>query len=586
MAGMPRPRTATRSSDAVISNAEMARIFREIGDMLEILGEVVFKAVAYRRAADAIERYPDDVASRYAHGDPPQIPGVGSALRAKLAEMAETGRLAYHERLRDAVPLGLLEMLRISGVGPRTVKLLYGELRIDSVDALRAAASDGRLRQLKGLSKRTEESILQGIARLDRTGRRLLLHDADLLVDDLLDRLRSTPGVVRIEAAGSVRRRRSTIGDVDILAATTDPSAIIARLGGLPEVERVLAAGGDKSSVVLADGPQVDLMVCVPEAWGTHLVHFTGSRDHNIALRGRALERGLSLSEQGWKVADGGAMLHDATEEAVYDRLDLPWIAPELRETGEEVTAAATGHLPTLIEASDLRGDTHVHSDWTDGVDSIVAMARAARALGREWMVLTDHSPSLGVTRGLTAERVEEQRAELGRLNADLAPFRILHGTEMEIRADGSLDYPDTLLATMDVVVASVHTGRGQSKEQLTRRTLAAIDNPNVDIIAHPTGQIVNRRDPVALDWPRVFAAAARTGTLLEINGSPRLDLDDGLARAAATAGVRLSLASDAHRTEELGQLAYAVSVARRAWLSADQVAGTRTADALLELFR
>ncbi len=586
MAGMPRPRSATRSADAVISNAEMARIFREIGDMLEILGEVVFKAVAYRRAADAIERYPEDVASRYAHGDPPQIPGVGSALRAKLAEMAETGRLAYYERLRDAVPLGLLEMLRISGVGPRTVKLLYDELRIDSVEALRVAAGDGRLRQLKGLSTRTEESILQGIARLDRTDRRLLLHDADLLVGDLLDRLRSAPGVIRIEAAGSVRRRRSTIGDLDILAATTDPSAIIARLGALPEVERVLAAGGDKTSVVLADGPQVDLMVCAPEAWGTHLVHFTGSRDHNIALRGRALERGLSLSEQGWKVADGGAMLHDATEEAVYDRLDLPWIAPELRETGEEVRAAAEGRLPTLIETADVRGDTHVHSDWTDGVDSIEAMARAARALGREWIVLTDHSPSLGVTRGLTAERVEEQRAELVRLNAELAPFRILHGTEMEIRADGSLDYPDALLATMDVVVASVHTGRGQSKEQLTRRTLAAIDNPNVDIIAHPTGQIVNRRDPVALDWPQVFAAAARTGTLLEINGSPRLDLDDGLARTAAAAGVRLSLASDAHRTEELGQLGYAVSVARRAWLSAEQVAGTRTADGLLELFR
>ena len=586
MAGMPRPRAATRSPDAVISNAEMARIFREIGDMLEILGEVVFKAVAYRRAADAIERYPEDVASRYAHGDPPQIPGVGSALRAKLAEMAETGRLAYYERLRDAVPLGLLEMLRISGVGPRTVKLLYDELRIDSVDALRVAAIDGRLRQLKGLSTRTEESILQGIARLDRTDRRLLLHDADLLVGDLLDRLRSTPGVIRIEAAGSVRRRCSTIGDLDILAATTDPSAIIARLDGLPEVERVLAAGGDKTSVVLADGPQVDLMVCAPEAWGTHLVHFTGSRDHNIALRGRALERGMSLSEQGWKVVDGGAMLHDATEEAVYDRLDLPWIAPELRETGEEVTAAAEGRLPTLVEAGDLRGDTHVHSDWTDGVDSIEAMARTARSLGREWMVLTDHSPSLGVTRGLTADRVEAQRAELVRLNAELAPFRILHGTEMEIRADGTLDYPDALLATMDVVVASVHTGRGQSREQLTRRTLAAIDNPNVDIIAHPTGQIVNRRDPVALDWPRVFAAAARTGTLLEINGSPRLDLDDGLARAAAAAGVRLSLASDAHRTEELGQLAYAVSVARRAWLSAEQVAGTRTADRLLELFR
>jgi DNA polymerase (family X) len=574
-----------RSPDAVISNAEMARIFREIGDMLEILGEVVFKAVAYRRAADAIERYPEDVASRYAHGDPPQIPGVGSALRAKLAEMAETGRLAYYERLREGVPAGLLDMLRISGVGPRTVKLLYDELRIDSVEALRAAAADGSLRQLKGLSARTEQSILEGIARLDRSDRRMLLHDADLLVSDLVERLRTVRGVREVEVAGSVRRRRPTIGDLDILAATDDPAALIARLDELPEVERILAAGVDKTSVILADGPQVDLMVCAPRAWGTHLVHFTGSRDHNVALRGRALDRGLSLSEKGWKVIEGGRMLHDATEEAVYARLDLPWIPPELRETGEEIAAALAGRLPTLVEATDLRGDTHVHSDWTDGVDSIEAMARAARALGRKWMVLTDHSPSLGVTRGLTPERVGEQRDELRRLNAELAPFRILHGTEMEIRADGTLDYPDNLLATLEVVVASVHTARGQSTEQLTRRTLAAIENPHVDIIAHPTGQIVNRRDPVSLDWPRVFEAAARTGTLLEINGSPRLDLDDALARAAGRAGVRLTVASDAHRTEELAQVDYAVSQARRAWLSAEQVAGTRDADALLELF-
>ena len=574
-----------RSADAVISNAEMARIFREIGDMLEILGEVVFKAVAYRRAADAIERFPEDVASRYAHGDPPQIPGVGSALRAKLAEMAETGRLAYYERLREGVPVGLLEMLRISGVGPRTVKLLYDELRIDSVEALRAAAADGSLRQLKGLSSRTEQSILEGIARLDRSDRRLLLHDVDQLVGELLDQLRRVHGVRQIEVAGSVRRRRPTIGDVDILAATDDPAALIARLDGLPEVERILASGVDKTSVVLADGPQVDLMVCAPRAWGTHLVHFTGSRDHNVTLRGRALDRGLSLSEKGWKVIDGGKLLLDASEEEVYARLDLPWIAPELRETGEEIAAALAGRLPTLVEPSDLRGDTHVHSDWTDGVDSIDAMARAARALGHEWIVLTDHSPSLGVTRGLTPDRIEEQRAELRRLNAELAPFRILHGTEMEIRADGTLDYPDALLETLDVVVASVHTARGQSSEQLTRRTLAAIENPHVDVIAHPTGQIVNRRDPVSLDWPRVFEAAARTGTLLEMNGSPRLDLDDPLARAAAAAGVRLSVASDAHRTEELGQLGYAVSQARRAWLSAEQVAGTRDADALLELF-
>jgi DNA polymerase (family 10) len=583
---MPRPRAASRSDDAVVTNAELARVFREIGDMLEILGEVVYKAVAYRRVADVVERYPEDVAALYRRGTPPKIAGAGPALSAKLAELAASGELAYHQGLRAQVPDGLLDMLRVPGVGPRTVKLLHEELSIDSVAALRAAAADGQVRGLKGLSERTEENILAGIARLDRTDGRLLLHEADALVAGLLVRLRKVRGVVRLEPAGSLRRRRATIGDLDLLAATDDPGALIAALDGLPEVERILSAGTDKSSIVLSSGPQVDLMVCPPAAWGTHLVHFTGNKDHNVTLRGMALDRGLSLSEKGFKVVETGELLLDATEEAVYERLGLPWIPPELREHTGEIKAARAGRLPDLVTLEQVRGDTHVHSDWTDGVDSIEIMARAARALGREWIVLTDHSPSLGITRGLVPERVEAQRAELARLNAELAPFRILHGTEMEIRADGTLDYPDELLARFDLVVASVHTARGQSSDQLTRRTLAAIENPHVDAIAHPTGRIVNRRDPMALDWPPIFAAAARTGTMLEVNGSPRLDLDDALAAAAGRAGVRLTVASDAHRTEELDQVAYAVSMARRAWLTADQVAGTRTADALLELLR
>jgi DNA polymerase (family 10) len=579
---MPRPRSASRSGDAVITNGELARIFNEIGDMLEILGEVVYKAVAYRRVADAVERWPEDVAARYRAGDPPKIPGAGSALSAKLAELSETGRLEYHERLRIQVPSGLLDMLRIQGVGPRTVKLLHDELGIGSVDELRAAAEQGSLRGLKGLSSRTEENILAGIARIERRGTRLLIHDADALVAELLRELRAVRGVVRIEVAGSLRRRRATIGDLDLLAAVRDPVALIGALDGLAAVERVLSAGTDKSSIVLREGPQVDLMVCPPAAWGTHFVHFTGSAAHNVALRGRALERGLSLSEKGFKVVETGELQLEADEEAVYARLDLPWIPPELREDDGEIEAAEAGALPELVRAEEVRGDTHVHSDWTDGVDTIEAMARAARERGLEYMVLTDHSPSLGITRGLPPERVEAQRDEIRRLNDLLAPFRILHGTEMEIRADGTLDYSDELLARYDLVVASVHTGRNQPAAQLTRRALAAIENPHVDVLAHPTGRIVNRRDPVDLDWPIVFEAAARTGTLLEMNGSPRLDLDEHLARAAARAGVRLVVASDAHRTEELGQLDYAVSMARRAWLTAGQVANTRDPAGLL----
>jgi DNA polymerase (family 10) len=581
---MPRPRAISRTDSTLISNADMARVFNEIADMLEISGELVYKAVAYRRVADAVERWPNDVAQLFQADEPPKIRGAGPALTAKLAELATTGQLGYYDRMRAQVPSGLLEILKIPGVGPRTVKQLHDELGIDSVDALRAAAEGGTLRGLKGISARTEENILAAMARLASRGTRLLLHDADALMTGLVEQLREVRGVRAIEAAGSLRRRKATIGDLDLLAATDDPARLIRALDSLTTVEHVLSAGTDKSSIVLAEGPQVDLMVCPPAAWGSHLVHFTGSKEHNVALRGMALERGLSLSEKGFKVVDGGELQPIATEEEVYERLGLPWIPPEMREDSGEIQAALAGSLPTPVSMADLRGDTHVHSDWTDGVDSIEVMARSARDLGHAWMVLTDHSPSLGITRGLSLERVAEQREEIGRLNAELAPFRILQGTEMEIRADATLDYPDDLLAGFDVVVASVHTARGQSTEQLTRRTLAAIDNPNVDIIAHPTGRIVNRRDPIALDWPRVFEAAARTGTALELNGSPRLDLDDALARAAGQAGVRLTLASDAHRTEELDQLRYAVSVARRAWLTPQQVLGTRTADELLEL--
>ena len=580
---MPRPRSVSRSDGTTISNGELARIFNEIGDMLEILGEVVFKAVAYRRVADAVERYPDDVAVLFRRGEPPALPGAGAALSAKLAELAQTGQLAYYDRLRAQVPDGLLDMLRVPGVGPKTVRLVHQTLGIDSLDGLRAAAESGGLREVKGLSARTEQNILEGISRIERRSTRLLIHDADALIADLVARLRDVRGVHRIEVAGSLRRRRPTIGDLDLLAAVDDPQALIAALDGLPEVEKVLSAGTDKSSIVLRDGPQVDLMVCSPAAWGTHLLHFTGSRDHNIALRGMALDKGWSLSEKGFKVIETGELLVAADEAEAYERLDLPWMAPELRKGDGEIEAARAGGLPTLVTHEEIRGDTHTHSNWTDGVDTIEVMARAARDIGHEYIVLTDHSPSLGVARGLAPDRVEEQRVEIARINVELAPFRILHGTELEIRADASLDYPDELLARFDVVIASIHTGRGQSSEQLTARALAAIEHPHVDVLAHPSGRIVNRRDPLPLDWPRVFEAAARTGTALEINGSPRLDLDDVLARAAGRAGALLTVASDAHRTEELGQQRYAVDLARRAWLNADQVLATRTADELLE---
>jgi DNA polymerase (family 10) len=584
---MPRPRAVRRSDTDGLSNAELAATFREIGDMLELLGEVPYKAVAYRRAADAIERYPADLVPLIVAGRAPKITGVGASLGARLTELATTGHSEYHERLREQVPPGLVGVLRIGGVGPRTARQLHLELGVTSIDEVREAAEAGRIREIPGMSARTEQNILEGIARLDQQADlRLLLHEADRIATELVEGLRAVAGIHRIEAAGSLRRRRATIGDLDLLAATDDPAALIAAFGRLTAVDRIIASGTDKASVALAaewrdrfgsmrSSLQVDLMVCGPDAWGTHLVHFTGSKEHNVGLRERALDRGLSLSEKGFKDVETGELHLAATEQEVYERLDLAWVPPELREGEGEIAAAAGGRLPRLVEPTDVRGDTHTHSDWTDGVDTIETMARAARDRGLAYIVLTDHSPSLGVTRGLTPERIVEQRAELDRLNEELSPFRILHGTEMEIRADATLDYPDDILAGFDVVVASIHAARSQPSEQLTRRCLAAIENPNVDIIAHPTGRIVNRRDPVSFDWSQVFEAAARTGTRLEINGSPRLDLDERLARDAARAGVRLTLASDAHRTEELVYLDYAVGVARRAGLGADQLANS-----------
>ena len=586
---MPRPRSVpftAATAGRLPTNAELASAFREIADLLEILDEVVYKAVAYRRVADGIERYPGEVAAQVIAGFPPKIPGMGPAITGRLVELVKTGQVDYLDTLRVQVPAGVLEMIRIPGLGPRTARALLVELGISSVSELKVAAENGALRQVRGLSARSEERILEGIARLDRVGRRLLIHDADAVVAGLVSRLAETRGVVRISVAGSLRRRAATIGDLDLLAATTDAAALVTALDGLPEVERVLSAGTDKTSIVLAEGPQVDLMLCPPDAWGSHLVHFTGSRDHNVALRGRALDRGLSLSEKGFKVVETGALLLAASEEEVYERLGLDPIPPEMREDQGEIAAAEAHTLPVLIERRDLRGDTHVHSDWTDGVHSIEAMARAARNAGLEYMVLTDHSPSLGITRGLAVERMRDQAGEIARVNDSLAPFRILHGSEMEIRGDGSLDYPDEVLAALDVVIASIHTGRSQSLAQLTERALAAIENPHVDVLAHPTGRIVNQRDPAPLDWPRVFEAASRTGTLLEMNGSPRLDLDDTLARLAAGMGVNLTIASDAHRTTEFAHLDYAVSMARRAWLTRDQVATTATASGLLERVR
>ena len=597
---------------ALLTNGVLAQVFHDIGDLLEVKGELVFKTVAYHRAADAIGRSPVEVARAYRDGHPPDIPGVGRAISDKLAELATTGRLGYHERLLAEFPPTLLDILRVPGLGPRTVRQIYTTLGIATLDELRDAAASGRLRGLRGLSARTEQLILEGIAGIETRERRLLLHQARDIVAEVVAQVGALEGVRRVVPAGSWRRRRETIGDLDFLAEADVPADVVDRFAALPSVAAVINRGPAKAAVELGGrGPQIDLMLMPPGAAGTYLVHFTGSKDHNVRLREIARDRGWSLSEKGFLPIgeDGQPLAGDAaelrtfeSEAQAYEFLGLPYIEPELREDRGEIEAALAGRLPRLVQLDDLRGDLHSHSDWSDGSHPIEAMAEAARRRGHAYQVLTDHSISLAIARGLSPERVEEQRAVIAGLNrrfaaeedAGTAPpetspegFRLLHGCELEIRADGRLDYEDELLATFDLVVASLHVGRRQTRAELTARTLTAIRNPHVDVIAHPSGRMIGTRDDLDLDWDAVYAEAARTGTVLEMNGSPhRLDLAVERARHAIEVGCLVSIDSDAHRTAEFDHLEWGVSQARRAWVEPPVVLNTRSRADLLAYVR
>jgi DNA polymerase (family 10) len=586
---------------ADLTNGDLARIFHEIGDMLELKGELVFKTVAYHRAADAIGRSPVDVVSAYRAGTPPHIPGVGKAIGDKLAELATTGRLAFYDRLRTEVPPSLVELLRIPGLGPRTVRQMHTELGIETVDDLRQAAESGTLRGLRGMSARTEAIVLEGIAKLAEGFDRMLLDRAEELVDALIGGLSGTPGVRSIEPAGSFRRRRESIGDLDLLAETDEAGALMDVFTSFGLVDSVVNRGGHKAAVRLQRGPQVDLMVMPPGEAGTYRIHFTGSKEHNVRLRAMARDRGWSLSEKGFlRIGDDGEPLTGdaaelrtfATEAEAYAFLDLPFIVPELREDAGEIEAALVGRLPSLIEQADLRGDLHSHSDWSDGHHAIEVMAEAARRRGYAYQVLTDHTQSLAIARGLTPDRVAEQAEIIAALNARFAAeeaagtapaatpaegFRLLHGCELEVRADGTLDFEDELLARFDLVVASVHVSRRQSRAELTKRTLNAIRSPHVDVIAHPSGRKIGERDDLDLDWDPIYAESARTGTALEMNGSPpRLDLAVERARRAVGTGCLLAIDSDAHDIGELDYVRWGISQARRAWVTADVVVNTR----------
>ena len=590
-----------------LTNGDLARIFHEIGDMLEVKGELVFKTVAYHRAADAIGRSAVDLVAAYRAGQVPRVAGVGKAISDKIGELATNGTMQFYEKLRTEIPPSLVELLRIPGLGPKAVKQIYEQLGIETMDDLRRAAEAGTLRDLPRMSARTEKLILEGIARLEANPQRMLLHRAEATIEGIRAATEHLPGVRSAVPAGSFRRKRETIGDLDLLVETYAPAAVLDAFTGLGVVDHVVNRGDYKAAVRLLRGPQVDLMIMPPGEAGTYLVHFTGSKEHNVKLRARARDQGWSLSEKGFlKIDEEGQPLTGAaaelrtlaTEAETYEFLGLPFIEPELREDGGEIEAALAGRLPDLIGLGDLRGDCHSHSEWSDGVHSIEVMAEASRRRGYAYQVLTDHSISLAIARGLDPDRVEQQRTIIAELNARFAQeerdgtappetppggFRLLHGCELEIRADGRLDYDDDLLARFDVVVASLHVSRRQPKAELTRRTLTAVRSPHVDIIAHPAGRMIQTRDDLDLDWDTVFAEAARTGTALEMNGSPhRLDLSVERARRAVAAGCILTIDSDAHKTAELDFVRWGISQARRAWVEPGTVLNTRSRADLL----
>jgi len=561
-----------------MTNREIADILNRIGDMLDILGEDRFKVLAYRRAAESIESMSQDLRSFWQAGTLREITGIGKAIEEKIDELMRTGHLEFYERLQDRVPPGVVSLMEIPNVGPRTARLLWERLGIQSVAELEAAARSGRLRDLPGLGAKSEAKLLAGIEMLYRRSDRIPLGTAWPVATGLLEGLRKAcPDLHDAAAAGSLRRMRSTIGDIDLLAASEASAAVMRAFASLPLVAEVILSGLTKTSVRLHNGLQVDLRVLPPDRWGAALQYFTGSQAHNVRLREIAQKRGLSLSEYGFKREDGGEILcRDEAE--VYGLLGLAWIPPELREDRGEVQAAAVGQLPELVERADIRGDLHAHTNWSDGAGTLAEMAGAARALGYRYLAISDHTQSLGITGGLGPDRLRAQRAEIDALNREWHDFTLLHGCELEIKADGSLDLPDEVLAQLDFIVASVHSSLRQERTQITQRVMNALRNPYVDVIGHPSGRILGQREESGVDLEAVIQAAAETGTALEVNSIPaRLDLDDVHVRRAVGLGVRIAISSDAHHPGGLESLPYGLATARRGWATARDVLNTMT---------
>jgi DNA polymerase (family 10) len=571
-----------------MQNADVARVLSEIGILLEIKGENPFKVRAYERAAEAVAGLTEDVAAVRGRGELRSIPGVGQSIAEKIEEMLDTGDCQEHRELLKEFPASVFEMLRVPGVGPKTVRVLLDH-GIASVEDLEKAAQAGQLRTLRGMGEKTEQEIIRGIARVREYSKRTNLGVAFTIAQGIIDHLRENAPVDRIEAAGSLRRRRETIGDIDILITSQRPEEVMKRFLGLDIVQEVIARGPTKSSVVTQGGVQADLRVVPPESFGAALQYFTGSKQHNVKLRDLGVRSKIKLNEYGvFRVTESGDVrIGGEREEEMYAALGLPMMAPELREDQGEIEAAREGTLPTLVELSDLKGDLQMHTTWSDGHNTVEEMARAAKARGYKYIALTDHSPSQTVANGLSVERLRQRRKEIEAARASVPGLTILEGAEVDIKRDGSLDYPDEVLAELDFVVASVHSGWKMGRDEMTRRIIKAMENPWVDCIGHPTGRLIGQREPYDVDMEELLKTAARLGVAMEINAYPdRLDLKDVHARRAKELGVKLMINTDAHSADQLGLIHFGVATARRGWVEAGDVLNTLSARKLQESLR
>jgi len=567
---------------AMRRNEEVALLLDNIAELLMLKNENPYRIRAYTTAAQNIRALDVDIEELARQGRLDEIPGVGKALAAKIEEYLQTGKLQYYEELKREVPIQAVDLLEVPGIGPARAHLLYEKLGITTIQELLQAAQEHKLRDLPGFGEKLEERIAREAARLMQRTKRLLLGIALPVAEDVVAALRGIPAVKAIDPAGSLRRMKETIGDIDILVGTDDPEAVVDAFIHLPIVKEVLAVGPTRPSILTREDLQVDLRVVAPDEYGSALLYFTGSKEHNIALRTYVQERGWKLSEYGL-FDENGTRLASRTEEEIYRLLDMDWIPPELRENRGEIQAAREHRLPKLVEQQEIRGDLHAHTDWSDGHDSLERMVQAAIARGYEYLVISDHSPSLTVARGLTVERLRAQRELIREVNERVAPFRILQGAEVNIQSDGTLDYPDEVLAELDVVIVSVHSAFDMPIERMTERVIRALANPHVDILGHPTGRLLNSRLPYEIDLDAVLDAAAEYGVAIEINGQPdRLDLPDVWVQRAINRGILIACTSDAHSTRQLDNMRWSIAMARRGWAESRHVLNTRSLPELL----